>query len=158
MTTTGRTTRCSSNRPMAAGSASRTLVSRTYVRRTEELATRSLPWAPGGAVFGHIGLARAEARVQENVSAGPGPASTGPGAGPSLISPACQDAKLEDLEGLPVGRLGTARHLRRYPRSAVSRKYRAPLLTCLTSARPPGCAVVRCTSARARGRWLLVTR
>src|SRR5215472_17934801 len=65
MTTTGRTTRCSSNRPMAAGSASRTLVSRTYVRRTEELATRSLPWAPGGAVFGHIGLARAEAPVQE---------------------------------------------------------------------------------------------
>src|SRR5215469_5489397 len=124
MTTTGRTTRCSSNRPMAAGSASRTLVSRTYVRRTEELATRSLPWAPGGAVFGHIGLARAEARVQENVLAGPG-------AGPSLISPACQDAKLEDLEGLPVGRLRTARHLRRYPRPAVSRKYRAWLLTCL---------------------------
>jgi len=34
------------------------------------------------------------------VSAGPGPASEGPGAGPSLISPARQDAKLEDLEGL----------------------------------------------------------
>ena len=33
MTTTGRTTRCSANRPMAAGSASSTLVSRTYVRR-----------------------------------------------------------------------------------------------------------------------------
>src|SRR5450755_4877056 len=33
MTTIGRTTWCSANLPMATGSASRTLVSRTYVRR-----------------------------------------------------------------------------------------------------------------------------
>ncbi|HXW43750.1 MAG TPA: hypothetical protein VEL03_03115 [Streptosporangiaceae bacterium] len=44
------------------------------------------------------------------MSEGPGPASDGPDAGPSLISPAHQDAKLEDFEGLPGGRLGTARH------------------------------------------------
>src|SRR5450756_1477564 len=41
MTTTGRTTRCSANRVKAAGSASRTLVSRTYVRRCTELATQT---------------------------------------------------------------------------------------------------------------------
>jgi len=75
MTTMGRTTRCSANRPMAAGSASRTLVSRTYVRRralaapgvpgsvrvllcraerrAEELATRSPLGAQVGTAFGH---------------------------------------------------------------------------------------------------------
>ncbi|HKD87547.1 MAG TPA: hypothetical protein VKB62_03370, partial [Streptosporangiaceae bacterium] len=34
----------------------------------------------------------------------------------SLISPAHQDAKLEDFKGLPGGRQGTARQFRRYPR------------------------------------------
>src|SRR6201996_2455970 len=43
MTTTGMTTWCSSNREKAAGSASRTLVSRTYVRRCTELATQNSP-------------------------------------------------------------------------------------------------------------------
>ena len=60
----------------------------------------ALPWAPGVAP-----------RSDTDVSAGPGPASDGPGAGPSLVSPAYQDAKLEDVEGLPVGRLRTARRL-----------------------------------------------
>jgi hypothetical protein len=78
----------------------------------------ALPWAPG-----------ATPRSDTDVSAGPGPASYGPGAGPSLVSPACQDAKLEDVEGLPVGRLHTARQLRRYPRPPGSRKYRNSLLT-----------------------------
>jgi len=68
-------------------------------RRTEELATRS----PLGAW--------AAPRSDTDVSAGPGPASDGPGAGPSLISPACQGAKLENLEGLPGGRLRTTRQL-----------------------------------------------
>jgi len=49
----------------------------------------ALPWASRGTP-----------RSDTGVSAGPGPASEGPGAGPSLISPARQDAKLEDLEGL----------------------------------------------------------
>src|SRR5690349_1016232 len=49
----------------------------------------ALPWASRGTP-----------RSDTDVSAGPGPASEGPGAGPSLISPARQDAKLEDLEGL----------------------------------------------------------
>src|SRR5215472_5427490 len=46
MTTTGRTTLCSSKRVMAAGSASRTLVSSTYVRRPLDLTTQT-PWTPG---------------------------------------------------------------------------------------------------------------
>jgi len=49
-----------------------------------------------------------------DVPEGPGPAREGPGTGPSRISPACQDAKLEDLEGLPAGRRRTARQIRRY--------------------------------------------
>jgi hypothetical protein len=53
--------------------------------------------------------------MDTNVSEGPGPASGGPGAGPSLISPACQDAKLENLEGLPAGRLRTARQFPTVP-------------------------------------------
>jgi len=54
------------------------------------------------------------ATLDTNVSEGPGPASDGPGAGPSLISPACHGAELENLEGLPAGRLHTARRSRRY--------------------------------------------
>src|SRR5260370_5883752 len=91
----------------------------------------ALPWAPGAAP-----------RSATDVSAGPGPASERPGAGPSLISPACQDAKLEDLEGLPVGRQRTARHPRRYPRSATPRKYRPMLLTRRTSGRSPAWSLV----------------
>src|SRR5580658_3448963 len=71
-------------------------------RRAEELATRS-----------PLGAERAP-RSDTDVSAGPGPASDGPSAGPSLISPAHQDAKLEDFEGLPGGRQGTARQFRPY--------------------------------------------
>ena len=62
-----------------------------------------LPWAPGTAprldtqVLAHMGVASTD------VSAGPGPASDGPGAGPSLISPACQDAKLENPRAFPSG-------------------------------------------------------
>src|ERR1700761_3533704 len=41
MTTIGRTTLCSSKRVIAAGSASRTLVSSTYVRRPWELTTQT---------------------------------------------------------------------------------------------------------------------
>src|SRR5215467_14566182 len=37
-----------------------------------------------------------------------GPACAGPVAGPALVSPAYQDNKLEDVEGLPGGRLRTA--------------------------------------------------
>src|SRR5215467_14770258 len=37
-----------------------------------------------------------------------GPARVGPVAGPALVSPAYQDNKLEDVEGLPGGRLHTA--------------------------------------------------
>ena len=42
------------------------------------------------------------------MSARPGPAREGPVAGPSLVSPVYQDNKLEDVEGLPGGRLRTA--------------------------------------------------
>src|SRR5258707_2765971 len=90
----------------------------------------------------HSPLAPLGAALDTDVSEGPGPASERPGAGPSLISPACQDAKLEDLEGLPVGRLRTARLLRRYPRSATPRKYRPVLLTCRTSGRSPAWSLV----------------
>jgi len=71
-------------------------------RRAEELATRS-----------PLGAERAP-RSDTDVSARPGRASFGPDAGPTLISPAHQDAKLEDFEGLPGGRLGTARQFRPY--------------------------------------------
>jgi len=63
----------------------------------------------------HSPLAPLGAALDTNVSEGPGPASEGPGAGPSLISPACQDAKLENLEGLPAGRLRTARQSQTVP-------------------------------------------
>ena len=49
--------------------------------------------------------------------------------GPSLISPAHQDAKLEDLKGLPGGRLGTARQFRRYLSVPCEGKYRNELFT-----------------------------
>ena len=71
-------------------------------RRAEELATRS-----------PLGAGRTP-RSDTDVSAGPGPASDGPCAGPSLVSPAYQDAKLENFEGLPGGRPCTARQYRPY--------------------------------------------
>src|SRR5438105_8713291 len=64
MTTIGRTTLCSSKRMIAAGSASRTLVSSTYVRRPGELATQT----PLGAGTGPA------PRQDTNVSDGPGSA------------------------------------------------------------------------------------
>src|SRR5712691_8849984 len=60
MTTIGSTTWCSANLPIAAGSASRTLVSRTYVRRPEAASTA-----------GTAGTARAGAAGAE-----PGPAGS----------------------------------------------------------------------------------
>src|SRR5215469_11793652 len=74
---------------------------RTGVLRNWPLA---LPWAPDGAAVGH------NRRVG---GTGYGPAR-GQEPGPSLISPAHQDAKLEDLKGLPGGRLGTTRQFRPY--------------------------------------------
>jgi len=73
-------------------------------RRAEELATRS----PLGARSrrGRTQMCRRD-RVRPAKRRGPGP---------SLISPAHQDAKLEDLKGLPGGRLGTARQFRPYLR------------------------------------------
>src|SRR6516164_4087900 len=56
-----------------------------------------LPWAPWRR------RAQTSRRVRET-----GPARAGPVAGPALVSPAYQDNKLEDVEGLPGGRLRTA--------------------------------------------------
>jgi hypothetical protein len=64
----------------------------------------ALPWAPG----------RRRGRTQTCRRDRVRPAR-GREPGPSLISPAHQDAKLEDLKGLPGGRLGTARQFRPYP-------------------------------------------
>ncbi len=156
------------NLPIAAGSASRTLVSedvRCAGRLLPPVGLAPLARGPGGrnrdggwsaaagGALEYWPLALPWApllapRSDTDVSAGPGPASDGPGAGPSLISPACQDAKLEDLEGLPVGRLRTARQLRPYPRSAVSRKYRNDLLTRRAGRTP--------VTARRRAAWRLV--
>ncbi len=89
-------------------------------RRAEELATRS----PLGA--------RRRGRTQTCRRDRVRPAR-GREPGPSLISPAHQDAKLEDLKGLPGGRLGTARQFRRYLRepsggsTVTSCSRRAPL-------------------------------
>jgi hypothetical protein len=77
----------------------RRLVRRLAEELDEGLATRSPLGAGGGAAFGHRRVG------------GTGTGQRGPGAGPSLVSPAYQDAKLEDVEGLPVGRLRTARRL-----------------------------------------------
>src|SRR5256714_4771428 len=74
MTTTGRTTLCSSKRVIAAGSASRTLVSSTYVRRPWELATQT----PLGAGTGPA------PRQDTDVSDGPGLAPKR--AAPALLS------------------------------------------------------------------------
>jgi hypothetical protein len=63
----------------------------------------ALPWALANAAVGHRCVG----------GTGSGQRSAGE-PGPSLISPAHQDAKLEDLKGLPGGRLGTARQFRPY--------------------------------------------
>src|SRR5437763_13709196 len=90
MTTTGRTTLCSSKRVMAAGSASRTLVSSTYVRRPWDLATQT----PLGAETGPA------PRQDTDVSDGPGLAPRR--AAPALLSSrlhATREARRS--EGLP---------------------------------------------------------
>src|SRR5690349_23261980 len=90
MTTTGRTTLCSSKRVMAAGSASRTLVSSTYVRRPWELTTQT----PLGARTGPA------PRQDTDVSDGPGLAPRR--AAPALLSSrlhAMREAR--SLQGLP---------------------------------------------------------
>src|SRR6516165_1884341 len=56
-----------------------------------------LPWAPWRC------RAQTSRRVRKT-----GPARERPVAGPALVSPAYQDNKLEDVEGLPGGRLRTA--------------------------------------------------
>src|SRR6516165_8975047 len=56
-----------------------------------------LPWAPWRR------RAQTSRRVRKT-----GPTRAGPVAGPALVSPAYQDNKLEDVEGLPGGRLRTA--------------------------------------------------
>src|SRR5215831_6292597 len=52
-----------------------------------------------------------------------GPARVGPVAGPALVSPAYQDNKLEDVEGLPGGRLRTAHPVPTVQSGIKSRKY-----------------------------------
>jgi hypothetical protein len=52
-----------------------------------------------------------------------GPARDGPVAGPSLVSPAYQDNKLEDVEGLPGRRLRTAYPVPTVQSGTRSRKY-----------------------------------
>src|ERR1700683_3433662 len=90
MTTTGRTTLCSSKRVMAAGSASRTLVSSTYVRRPWELTTQT-PLGTG---------ASPAPRQDTDVSDGPGLAPEGPRR-PFRHLTCTQSAKLEDSRALP---------------------------------------------------------
>ncbi len=63
----------------------------------------ALPWAP----IGRRGRTQTCRRDRVWPARGRTPAL-------SLISPAHEDAKLEYLEGLPGGRLGTARHYRPY--------------------------------------------
>src|SRR5271166_5462609 len=112
MTTTGRTTLCSSKRAMAAGSASRTLVSSTYVRRPWELTTQT----PLGA-----GASPAP-RQDTDVSDGPGLALEGP-CRPFCHFACAQSAKLEDLRALP----GTAPRrppLTKVPANASRQKHR----------------------------------
>src|SRR5580693_1122389 len=90
MTTTGRTTLCSSKRVIAAGSPSRTLVSSTYVRRPWELTTQT----PLGARTGPA------PRQDTDVSDGPGVAPRR--AAPALLSSrlhATREARRS--EGLP---------------------------------------------------------
>src|SRR5262249_4323153 len=90
MTTIGRTTLCSSKRMIAAGSASRTLVSSTYVRRPWELTTQT-----------PLGTGTVPAPRQDtDVSDGPGLAPKRPA--PALLSVrqhATREARRS--EGLP---------------------------------------------------------
>src|SRR6516162_2678521 len=91
MTTTGRTTLCSSKRVMAAGSASRTLVSSTYVRRPLDLTTQT----PLGARCGP------SAGQDTDVSDGPGLALEGPRR-PFCHLACAQSAKPGDSRALPA--------------------------------------------------------
>src|SRR6476659_6751847 len=90
MTTIGRTTLCSSKRVIAAGSASRTLVSSTYVRRPWELTTQT----PLGAETGPA------PRQDTDVSDGPGVAPKR--AAPALLSVRLHATRVaRRSEGLP---------------------------------------------------------
>src|SRR5580704_1811935 len=90
MTTIGRTTLCSSKRVIAAGSASRTLVSSTYVRRPWELTTQT----PLGARTGPA------PRQDTDVSDGPGVAPKR--AAPALLSVRLHATRVaRRSEGLP---------------------------------------------------------
>src|SRR6516162_140489 len=90
MTTTGSTTLCSSKRAMAAGSASRTLVSSTYVRRPWDLSTQTpLGAGPGPAP-----------RQDTDVSDGPGLALEGPRR-PFCHLACAQSAKPGDSRAFP---------------------------------------------------------
>src|SRR5580692_10918972 len=91
MTTTGRTTLCSSKRVIAAGSASRTLVSSTYVRRPWDLTTQT-PWTPGR---------KPGAGQDTDVSDGPGLALEGPSR-PFGHLACTQSAKPGDSRALPA--------------------------------------------------------
>src|SRR5450631_1211276 len=80
MTTTGRTTLCSSKRVMAAGSASRTLVSSTYVRRPWELTTQT-----------PLGTGTGPAPRQDT------DVSDGPGLAPKRAAPALLSSRLHAM-------------------------------------------------------------
>src|SRR5262249_56740036 len=108
---------------MAPGSASRTLVSSAYVRRSDPVPAwhgsmtglACLDRLAVAEMATHTPLASSGVALDTNVSDGPGPASEGPGAGPPPISPACPEAKLENLQGLPAVRLRTARQFQTVP-------------------------------------------
>src|ERR1700678_141068 len=91
MTTTGRITLCSSKRVMAAGSASRTLVSSTYVRRPWDWTTQT-PWTPGR---------KPGAGQDTDVSDGPGIALEEP-CRPFCHLACTQSAKPRDSRALPA--------------------------------------------------------
>src|SRR6266702_1233960 len=124
MTTIGRTTLCSSKRMIAAGSASRTLVSSTYVRRPWELTTQT----PLGTGTGPA------PRQDTDVSDGPGLAPRR--AAPALLSVrqhATREARRS--EGPSRERRRAVHHYRRYPRTRVG-KSTARLLAGVSPGNP----------------------
>src|SRR5690242_5464876 len=134
MTTTGRTTLCSSKRVMAAGSASRTLVSSTYVRRPWDWATQT----PLGARTGPA------PRQDTDVSDGPGLAPRR--AAPALLSSrlhATREARRSS--GPSRERRRAVHHYRRYPRSCYGKSTAA-----LRAGVSPGNRVLRRLSGLTR--------
>src|SRR6516162_7976093 len=120
MTTTGSTTLCSSKRAMAAGSASRTLVSSTYVRRPWDLTTQT-----------PLGAEDAPAPRQDtDVSDGPGLAPEGPRR-PFCHLACTQRAKHEDPRAFP----GTAPRrppLSKVPVIVLRQKHRHVTSRCIS--------------------------